>query len=150
MIRMSRLTDYGIMLLTWMAREPGRPMHNARELAADAHLPLPTVRKILKHLAHHGILEAHRGVKGGFSLARRPQEVSVADVLGALEGPLGLTDCTAHSGDCRLEPVCIVRSNWKKINRVVLDALRRVSLAEMAQPLPAAAPRAGLGVPRLF
>jgi FeS assembly SUF system regulator len=134
MIRMTRLTDYGILLLTLFARDPRRPMRSARDLAEESRLPRPTVSKILKVLARHGLLEAHRGVKGGFTLARRPEEVTVADVVSALEGPIGVTECTAHAGSCGLERICVVRSNWRTINRAVIEALRKVTLAEMARP----------------
>ena len=135
MIRMTRLTDYGIVLLTLFARDPKRPMRSARDLAAEAHLPPPTVSKLLKVLARHGLLEAHRGVKGGFNLARPASEITVADVVTALEGPIGVTECSAHSGECVIERFCIVRSNWRKINGVVHDALRGITLAEMARPI---------------
>jgi FeS assembly SUF system regulator len=135
MIRMTRLTDYAIVLLTLFARDPKRPMRSARDLAAEAHLPPPTVSKLLKVLARHGLLEAHRGVKGGFNLARPPARITVADVVTALEGPIGVTECSAHSGSCEIERLCMVRSNWLKINRVVLDALGRITLAEMTRPL---------------
>jgi FeS assembly SUF system regulator len=140
MIRMTRLTDYGIMLLTYFARDARHPTRSARELAADSHLPQPTVSKILKLLAHHDILEAHRGVKGGFSLARRPEQITVAEIVNALEGPVALTQCSDHQEHCDLERLCIVGSNWRKINQVVIDALSRISLAEMARPLDLVAP----------
>jgi FeS assembly SUF system regulator len=135
MIRMTRLTDYGIMLLTYFARGSQDPMRSARDLSREAHLPLPTVSKLLKVLARQGLLEAHRGVKGGFTLARRPEEITVAQIIDALEGPIGVTECSAHSGGCDIERHCIVKSNWRKINRVVLEALDKITLAEMARPL---------------
>lgn len=135
MIRLARLTDYGILLLTHFARDPGRPSRSARELSVQARLPLPTASKILKTLAHHGLLETHRGVKGGFSLARKPEEITVAEIVTALEGPIGVTQCSSHTGDCVLERSCIVKSNWQKINQVVLEALRGITLAEMSRPL---------------
>src|SRR5690349_20359998 len=99
MIRMTRLTDYGIVLLTHFARHPERLTRNAPELAAVAHLPLPTVSKILKILAREGLLVPHRGAKGGFSLARAADEITIADVISALEGPIALTECSAHGSD---------------------------------------------------
>jgi FeS assembly SUF system regulator len=136
MIRMTKLTDYGIVLLTHIARDPERLTRNAPELAAAAHLPLPTVSKILKILAREGLLVPHRGAKGGFSLARAPEFVNVADVITALEGPVALTECSAHGPErCAIELLCPVGSNWQRINRVVLDALRNITLAEMAAPL---------------
>lgn len=135
MIRMTRLTDYGIMLLTHFARDRERLTRSARELAAETRLPLPTVSKVLKRLAHGRVLEAHRGVKGGFSLARRPEEVNLTEIITALEGPVAITQCSTHEEKCGLERQCIVRSNWRRINLVVLDALKRITLADMTHPL---------------
>jgi FeS assembly SUF system regulator len=135
MIRMTRLTDYGIVLLTLFARDDKHPMKSARDLSAEAKLPLPTVSKLLKRLAHHRLLEAHRGVRGGFTLTRKPEAITMAEVIGALEGPIGVTDCCAPASDCGIEKSCIVKSNWMKINRVVLEALGRVTLAEMTRPI---------------
>ena len=115
-------------------------MKSARDLSEAAHLPLPTVSKILKLLARHGLLEAHRGVKGGFTLARGPERISMAEVIQALEGRIGVTECTAHTGLCDIEDTCNLKSNWARINRVVLDALDQISLAEMIRPLVVVAP----------
>ena len=139
MLRMTRLTDYGVVLLTHIAREPGRLTRNAPELAAAAHLPLPTVSKILKILAREGLLVPHRGAKGGFSLAKPPTEITVADIIGALEGPIALTECSGHVGErCEIEDLCPVSTPWRRINRAVFDALRGITLAEMASPRPGA------------
>ena len=135
MIRMTRLTDYGIMLLTLFARDGKRPMRSARDLAEESKLPLPTVSKLLKVLARHDLLDAHRGVKGGFRLARSADRITVAEIIHALEGPIGVTECSSHDGACDIERSCIVRNNWKKINVVVLDALGKITLAEMTHPL---------------
>jgi len=135
MIRMTRLTDYGIMLLTLFARDGKRPMRSARDLSAEAKLPLPTVSKLLKVLARHDLLEAHRGVKGGFRLARPADQITVAEIIHALEGPIGVTECSSHDSACDIERSCIVRSNWRKLNTVVLEALGKITLAEMTHPL---------------
>lgn len=139
---MTKLSDYGIVLLTHIARNPERLTRNAPELAAEAHLPLPTVSKILKMLAREGLLVPHRGAKGGFSLARAPEEITVLDVIGALEGPIALTECSAHGAErCDIETLCPVSTNWQRINRAVLGALRGITLVEMAATL---APAQGL------
>jgi FeS assembly SUF system regulator len=142
MLRMTRLTDYGVVLLTHIAREPTRLTRNAPELAAAAHLPLPTVSKILKILAREGLLVPHRGAKGGFSLARPAADITVAEIISALEGPIALTECSGHSRErCEIESLCPVSTPWRRINRAVFDALRCITLAEMASPRP--------GMPRL-
>ena|SRR5688572_2070806 len=135
MIRLSRLTDYGIMLSTLLARERNGAPRSARDIAQRSKLPQPTVSKLLKGLAHGGILETHRGIRGGFRLAKAPEEITVADIIAALEGPIGITECTAHPGQCGVEPLCPVRTNWRKINKAVLDALSGITLAEMARPI---------------
>jgi FeS assembly SUF system regulator len=137
MIRLTKQTDYGIVLLTRMALHPERQA-NAPELAGEAGLPLPTVSKILKLLAREELLVSHRGVKGGYSLARSPQAISVAEIISALEGPIAMTECIEHSpsaGECAQEPVCPNRSNWQVINAAVQQALYGITLADMAQPL---------------
>jgi len=140
MMRMSRLTDYGIMLLTYFAGGgEAAATHNARDVAARAHLPLPTVSKVLKVLARHGLLVAHRGVKGGFSLARRPEDISVADIIHALEGPIAITECSASApGRCQLEQLCPVGGNWQKINQAVRGSLENITLSELQRPVSAA------------
>lgn len=137
MLRISKLTDYAVVLLTHFARELEQPMHNVRDLAAMSHLPVPTVSKILKMLSRAGFLVSHRGVKGGYSLAKPPVKITVAEIIAAIEGPVALTECgTNCPGMCDLEPVCPVRSNWRKISQVVRKALENLTLLEMACPLP--------------
>lgn len=137
MIRIAKLTDYAIVLLTCFAREQDASVHTARELVERSRLPLPTVSKILKMLSRAGLLVSHRGAKGGYVLARPPEDISIAEVVSAVEGPIALTECSAAEPDlCVLEPFCPVRSNWRKINRFVRRALEELSLAEMTQPLP--------------
>ena len=137
MIRMTRMTDYGIVLLTHFVHGPQLSMRNARALAAEAHLPLPTVSKVLKVLVRKELLIAHRGVKGGFSLARRPEEITVAQIISALEGPIAITECSVNiPGKCKLEQLCPVGSNWQRINQAVRQALENITLLEMTHPLP--------------
>lgn len=154
MLRISKITDYGIVLLTELARaEPGR-LHAARELSESVELPLPVVSKTLKALARRGLLVSHRGAKGGFGLARAPERIAVADVIDVLEGPVGLTECTVAGSECQREAICGVREPWQRINGVIVQALRQVTLADLiARPAdlvhlsslraPAEAPRAG-------
>jgi FeS assembly SUF system regulator len=138
MIRITKQTDYGIVLLTQMATHAER-QYNAPDLAAEARLPLPMVSKILKLLTREGVLVSHRGVKGGYSLARHPQAISMAEIIAALEGPIAITECVDEGGDCVHERLCPVRSNWHRINEAVLAALQGITLAEMAHPLAALA-----------
>ena len=131
MIKLGRLTDYAVTLLTQMVRgEAGN--WSASDLAETTSLPLPTVSKILKQLAKSDIIQAQRGANGGYRLTHLPQSISVAAIVEAMDGPIALTECT-ESGDhnCSVEPICPMRGNWDKVNRAVRDALAAVSLADM-------------------
>lgn len=147
MIRITKQADYAIILLGQFANDHTQATYNARDLALATRLPLPMVGKILKTLVRRQLLESHRGVKGGYTLSRRPVDISVADIISAMEGPIGLTECSVH-GDCEYETFCPARSNWNKINVAVLKALRSISLAEMAagpHPKVVSDPGAGNG-----
>ncbi|MEM7026570.1 MAG: SUF system Fe-S cluster assembly regulator [Pseudomonadota bacterium] len=138
MIRLSKLADYGIVMMTNMARRPLR-QHNAAEIAAESHIPLPMASKILKSLARAGILASSRGAKGGYGLARDPEQVTVAEVIVALEGPIALTSCIEDGpGDCDLESLCPARANWQRINDAIRNALEDITLEEMATAVPSA------------
>ena len=134
MIKLTRVTDYGIVLLAHLAGREDGSTHNAREVAAETRLPAPMVSKILKQLAREELLVSHRGSKGGYNLARRPEQISVPEMIAALEGPIGLTECTAHPGACPQEASCHVRDPWQQINQVVRDALAKITLADLATP----------------
>lgn len=136
MLRMTKTADYGIVLLTHMASRADR-IFNAPELSEGAHLPHPTVAKILKILAREGILASHRGAKGGYSLARSPREISVDQIIEALDGPIGITECIDETpGECDQEPICPVRVNWQRINEAIRDALSAITLEEMTNAAP--------------
>lgn len=134
MLRISKLTDYATRVMTCLAAQP-QSVHSAVELAEQAHLELPTVSKLLKQLVHAGLVESFRGINGGYRLARSAESISVADIVVAMEGPFGMTECSAMEGICNHEPHCGVRGNWRRISEVIATALRNVSLAEMAQPV---------------
>lgn len=143
MLRVTKLTDYATVVLTVLASEPAAVL-SAAGLAERAGLEMPTVAKVLKPLAQAGLVEGFRGVSGGYRLARRADQVNLVDIVEAMEGPLGMTECSVHAGACGIESSCGVRANWRRINDVVGDALRSVTLADMLAPpaAPARAPRA--------
>jgi FeS assembly SUF system regulator len=137
-IRLSKLADYGIVIMTNLARQPGRH-HNAPEIAARSHIPQPMVSKILKALARAGLLTSQRGAKGGYGLARPAEAISVAEVISALDGPIALTACIEDGpGGCEIEALCPARANWHRINDAIRSALDGISMAEMAQAIPLA------------
>ncbi len=143
MIRMSKLTDYAIVILAHLAR--GERTLTAQALSGLSRVPLPTVSKLCKELSRAGLLQSHRGRHGGYSLTRPPEQISVAEVVEALEGPISLTECGNPGGEsCGMEPSCIARDTWDPVSRAVQTALRALPLSEigpfrMSRGAPAAA-----------
>ncbi len=134
MLRISRLADYGTMIMSQMASFPER-LFSAADLASALGLGRATVSKVLKNLGRHGLVDSVRGLHGGYSLSRPPREITVADIVDALEDqPFGLTECSATSGLCDIETSCHVRSNWQQISLIVRRALEGVTLADMVKP----------------
>src|SRR5713101_278892 len=136
MIRLGKLTDYGLVLMTYIARNHDRSLHTARVLSVESRLPLPTVSKLLKELLEGGLLVSHRGVKGGYSLARKPREISAAEIIAVLEGPIALTECSTDiSGLCDLEPCCPIKNNQRIISQVAPGVLVKEMLFDLLQTL---------------
>jgi FeS assembly SUF system regulator len=134
MLKLGKLADYGTMIVTVLAADPER-LYPATELAERTHVAAPTVSKLLKLLTKGGLVESLRGAHGGYKLARGPAAITVADVIAAIEGPIALTQCSVHKGDCAVESTCGVRGNWRLINTAIHQALKSVTLADMAHPL---------------
>ncbi len=136
MIRLGKLTDYGLLLMGEIARSPRTELHTARDLAAKCKLPLPTVSKVLKTLLQSRLLVSHRGTRGGYSLVREPRQISITEIISALEGPLALTECSMDvSGLCDLEPSCPMKDNQRIINQVIHGALAKVMLSDLIRPM---------------
>lgn len=133
MLRVSRLTDYATVVMTCIAAHPDAVLSTA-EIADETHLELPTVSKLLKSLGHAGLVESFRGVNGGYRLARPAGTISLAEIVEAMEGPIGMTECGLAEGQCEREAQCSVRGSWQHINGVLDHALRTMSLADMLRP----------------
>lgn len=136
MIRVSRMADYGVVVMSHIALHADRP-HTASEIAAYSRLPQPTVSKLLKQLAHCDLLRSQRGAKGGYRLNRKPEEITVGELILALDGPIVLCDCLeGHEGVCDIESFCPVRGPWGRVSAAIREALESVTLAEMIAPVP--------------
>lgn len=136
MIRLSRLADYAVLLMSRMANTPDA-VHNAIDIAEATGLPTPTVSKLLATLAREGLLKSVRGAKGGYGLAMPSGQISVAHIIAAIDGPINITHCIEHGpGSCDVELLCPSRGGWQAINRAVRQALEGVSLAEISATTP--------------
>jgi FeS assembly SUF system regulator len=136
MVRLDKLTDYGLVLLACIARSGEFALRTARDLAAESGLPQPTVSRLLQDLLKGGLLVSHRGTKGGYALAGAPSEISVARVIVALEGPIALTVCSSvDARRCDFEAHCAIKNNQRVISNAVRAVLEQVTLADLMQPL---------------
>jgi FeS assembly SUF system regulator len=133
MLRISRITDYATVVMAYLAQQPNA-IQNAKDITAHTHIALPTVCKILKLLAKSNLLISHRGANGGYSLARSPTDISITQIIEAIEGDMGLTTCSHVDGQCNIESNCAIRGNWRNISELVLRMLQQVSLSEMIKP----------------
>ena len=132
MLRISKLTDYGTVLLAYLA---GNPEHvcSAAEVAATTGIALPTTSKLLKALARTGLVISTRGANGGYKLARDARDISAAEIIDALEGPVSITECSSSDSHCDFEDHCSVGSAWQRINVAIRNALSEVSLVDLAR-----------------
>jgi len=135
MLKLSKLTDYAAVIMAHIARDPAKAQ-TASELAQCVNLPHPTVGKILKMLAKKGLLESRRGSQGGYVLARPASRISASDIIAAIEGPIGMTECSHADGDCELLDICGVADNWQRVSQAVRTLLDGVTLAHLAQTAP--------------
>ena len=139
MLRMSRLTDYGTVLLAHLASNNVNRCISAAELAAISGIALPTVSKLLKLLAKAKLVYSTRGAHGGYHLARNPQQISAAEVIDALEGPVSITECSSSDSHCNYESICNVGNAWQRVNIAIRRALDDISLADLQlvnNPIP--------------
>ncbi|HWX48788.1 MAG TPA: SUF system Fe-S cluster assembly regulator [Roseomonas sp.] len=133
MLRLSKLTDYAVVVLARLEAEGG--LQTAPGLAVATGIAEPTVAKVLKNLAHAGLVEGLRGARGGYRLARPLSAMPLSEVICAIDGPIALTACVdGASGSCETETICPVRGRWDKVNEAIRTALSDITLADLAPP----------------
>lgn len=149
MLRISKLTDYAILVMVELTNSREEVL-SAQALAERCGLEAPTVSKVLKLLGRSGLVRSFRGPTGGYQAGADPEQVSVATVISAIEGPIAMTECSVHEGLCTVEASCSARENWQKVSRAVAGALEQISLADMSRPAEAQAlPPTGLEIATL-
>lgn len=136
MLRVSRLADYASVVMACLARHSGEVLA-AAQVGEETRLEAPTVAKLLKTLARAGLVESFRGANGGYRLARAAHAISLAEIVEALDGPIGLTECSAGHAGCERQAYCAVARDWQGIGATIDRALRAVSLADLLHPRPA-------------
>ncbi|MDX1901628.1 MAG: SUF system Fe-S cluster assembly regulator [Gammaproteobacteria bacterium] len=136
MLRISKLTDYAMMVLCFLALDPSKRV-SVSLIAKATHLSPTTVAKILKTLLNSGFVSSTRGSAGGYQLAKQPTDLNVAEILTALEGGVAITNCCSPVKQCIFDQLCGVRDNWQVINRIILKAIEGITLQDMTGRLAA-------------
>lgn len=136
MLRMGKMTDYATVVLASLAQEP-TTARAAAELAERTRLSRPTVSKVLKGLQRAGLVNSSRGAQGGYRLARRPDQITAAQILDVFEGPIAITECSGASSQCGIERLCRVGGAWQRVNAAIRRALEDVTLHQLAGLDPA-------------
>ena len=134
-MRLTHLADYAVVMMTAAARRADGTRLSAAELASETGVPLPTAQKLMGKLAAAGLLTSARGLGGGFTLARAISDISLADIVEAVEGPIAMTQCSGSDevSDCALDAHCRVKPHMGIVGAKVRGALHAVTLQELAQ-----------------
>lgn len=134
MIKISKLADYGVVVMAELAGNTHVRM-TAANIAGHTKLPEPTVAKVLKILARHNLVSSLRGPSGGYQLTGSPDNITVRQIIGALDGPVALTACVGETDQsCELAECCGVFGRWDSVNMAVKNALDGITLADMMGP----------------
>ena len=132
MLRLSKKADYGLIAMRHLALLPVTTASSAREIAEQYDIPVELLAKVLQRLSRQGLLVSHQGTRGGYRLARSAKEISVADVIQAIDGPVTVTACSEDSPDCDQYEKCSVRDPLWRIKGRIVAALSACTIFEMA------------------
>jgi FeS assembly SUF system regulator len=135
-MRLTHLADYAVVMMTAAARRGESVRLSAAELSGETGVPLPTAQKLMGRLAAAGLLNSARGAAGGYSLSRPVGEISLVEIVEAVEGPIAMTMCTGHEGasDCALDAHCRVKPHMNVVSNAVRGVLGAVSLEQLSSP----------------
>ncbi len=142
MLRLSKKADYALIAMNHLARKQGSPTAStsARDIAERYDIPIELMAKVLQRLVRRGLLASQQGTRGGYQLGRGPSQISVADVIQAIEGPVTVTACSTEDGQCEQFAKCNVRDPLWRVRERILSALGECTIAELAAEPPSPAP----------
>lgn len=132
MLRISKLADYGTVIMVYLAK--AQELCNVSDIAIGTGLAKPTVSKLVKNLVHAGLLISERGAKGGYRIARQAGDISVADIINAIEQRTGLTECAANHSHCAIESSCRISNHWRLIDKAIDGVLSYIKLSSLINP----------------
>lgn len=143
MLKFSKKADYGLMALQYMASVQfgdvtRNRIVNTKEIAEEHNIPVELLAKVLQTLAKSGIIESHNGPKGGYLLAREANAITIAQVLEAIEGPLGITDCyhDKDASSCSQLERCNIRTPLLKVQDSIYQLLNSMTVEDMIGGTP--------------
>jgi Rrf2 family protein len=140
MLRLSKKADYALIAMKHLAVRGDRGSSSAREIAGLYDIPIELMAKVLQRLVRRGLLVSQQGTRGGYQLSRAPIQITVADVIQAIEGPVTVTACSTEEGQCEQFSKCNVRDPLYRVRERILAALGDCTIAELAADPPAQAP----------
>jgi Rrf2 family protein len=137
MLRLTKKADYGLMALKYLAEHPGEASLSARDIAAAYHIPPQLLAKILQLLAREGLLRSHAGMNGGYTLFRKPETITVFEVIRIIDGPLFITSCITDAGVCDLTSSCTIKEPLARVNDSISDLLKKIRISDLVEADPA-------------
>jgi Rrf2 family protein len=140
MLRLSKKADYALMAMKHLALRGDQGSSSAREIAGAYDIPIELLAKVLQRLVRGGLLASHQGTRGGYQLARMPSQISVADVIQAIDGPVTVTACSTDGGTCEQYAKCNVRDPLWRVRERILTALGECTIAQLAADAPLTPP----------
>ncbi len=135
MFRLSKLTDYAVVVMVRLSRGSG--VQTSPGIAAATGIPEPTVAKVLKTLTSSGLVQSQRGAHGGYRLGRPLADIPVAEIIEVLDGPIAMTSCV-DGGGCDSATLCPMHGRWDPVNDAIRAALNGITLADMEASMPRA------------
>lgn len=137
MLRLTKKADYGLMALKYLAEHPKEASLSARDIASAYRIPPQLLAKILQLLAREGLLRSHAGMNGGYSLTRRPEDITVFEVIRIIDGPLFITSCVTEAGVCDLTSSCTIKEPLARVNDSISDVLKNICISDLVEADPA-------------
>jgi len=136
MLRLTKKADYGLMALKFLAEHPDEASFSAKDIAEAYHIPPQLLAKILQQLAREGLLCSHAGMNGGYTLSRKPENITAFEVIRIIDGPLFITSCVTVSGICDLTNSCTIKEPLARVNDSISDVLKKIRISDLVESDP--------------
>lgn len=133
MLRLTKKADYGLMALKYLAEHSDVTALSAKDISEAYHIPPQLLAKILQRLAKVGLVKSHAGMNGGYALAKDPRHISAFEVIFAIDGPLFITSCFTHEGNCDLTDSCTIKEPLARVNETISSVLKNIHVSDLVE-----------------